>query len=116
MLQEEVKKRLEKQGWDNVYYELPAVTATKEVRGYNLDFSFTETPLYGSLLTLVVYKTLDKRNPSWVYTTTGLDCYNLDTELSKVERVLRVFERECGEGWGIDQQELVALLKEELHN
>lgn len=38
----------------------------------------------------------------------------IEQELKNSEKVLRVFERECGEGCGIDQEELITLLKEEL--
>ena len=63
----------------------------------------------------MLFKTLDKNIPFKFYSKyIEPDKDLIEQELKNTEKVLRVFERECGEGWGIYQEELVELLKKEL--
>lgn len=111
---EEVREILTKQGWDIVSkHEYMTVTAVRGVRGYNLLFTFIA--IKGTYIGYVLFKDLDKNLPSKFYSKyIEPDKDSIEQELKRAEKVLRVFEQECGEGWDINQEELVELLKKEL--
>lgn len=76
---------------------------------------FLQFAIKGAYIGYVLFKDLDKNLPSKFYSKyIEPDKDSIEQELKRAEKVLRVFEQECGEGWDINQEELVELLKKEL--
>lgn len=111
----ELKEILTKQGWDNITTWGYMTTAVNELGVYRLFLSINYLDIDDVKLGLTLFRELGLDNTFNLHEKyVGRDDELFNLELVRAERALRTFERECGEGWGINQEELVELLKKEL--